>query len=98
MAFLLNRALDDALYEFLTTRPWPPFVTPANADPHRLIFEAPSASYRATQIVPDIRRMLEAFPDLALNGVQDFQIDGEFLRLHIVNNDINLLCGHLVYS
>ena len=94
MTFQLNRPIDDALAEFLSSKPWPPLTS----NGHVLGFEAPSASYRATRIVPDIQHMLNTFPDLILNGTQDFQIDGDFYRLVITNNEINLLEGQLVYK
>ena len=100
MTFQLNRPVDGALYSYLSTKMnfrWPPFATDGSTR-DELIVEISSASYRATQIVPDIQHMLDTFPDLILNGTQDFQIDGDFYRLVITNNEINLLSGHLVYT
>ena len=59
-----------------------------------------STSYRVDFcLVADIRHMLDTFPDMVLNGSQDFtDIDGDFFRLVITNNEINLLEGHLVYT
>ena len=95
MSFSTTPPIDDEFHDFLTTKPWPPFESPS---PNLLVFETPSAFYRATQIVPDIERMFNLFPDRRLNGKQDFEIDGEFYRLIIKDNEINLLEGHVVYK
>ena len=74
MTFQLNRPVDGALYSYLSTKMnfrWPPFATDGSTR-DELIVEISSASYRATQIVPDIQHMLDTFPDLILNGTQDF--------------------------
>ena len=100
MTFRMNRPLDDPIAEYIGTKNgshWPPLTSDGRSY-YILTFEAPSPSYRATQIEPDIQLMLQTFPDLILSGTQDFEIDGDFYRLIITKNKIQLLEGHVVYS